>query len=404
MRFTFIDKENLCLYEDGRITRLESAYIASYREMATRDKKNKEWKKNSDAMLYDNFFEGRESVNAYLYALSPTTEPEKLVYTFSVNESSGVYFKYLDDEKKTEAHAVSSNEETFLDIAVTRSGEMLGTVQRAPYSTSIAVFSKDGGDYKCLTGGDSKDEHPYPCGDGGILFNSYGVGRDLNGEFMRYAPSEILKIYPRSMQLETVLSDEKYSFIKPMVGADGSLYCIRKPADDKERGGNILVKMLLIPVRIIEAIIGFVSMFVNIFAGKPLVDGKGKTRSGGGAAKNADGKQIFLHNHMLNVEKELKKNEKEQDGGFIPRGWKLVKFALDEAQQIHGTPQELASGVADYCLAEENGEELLVYTNGKRIFSLTAQGEKRKLASAEFCVSVGALLRGNTADELFGDL
>ncbi len=404
MKFTFIDKENLCVYEDGKITRLESEYITRYRESAMRDKKNKEWKKNSDAMLYDDYFEGRDAVNATLYALSPTTEAEKLVYAFSVNESSGVYFKYTDDEKKTEAHAVTSNEETFLDIVVSASGEIAGTVQQAPYTSSIALFSKDGGDYKCLTGGDSKDEHPFLCADGSILFNSYGVGRDLNGEFVRYAPSEILRLSPRSMQMDTVLSDEKYSFIKGMVGPDGSLYCIRKPSDDSERDGNIFLKILLIPVRIIEALIGFVSLFVNIFAGKPLVDGKGKTRSGGGAAKNADGKKIFLHNHMLNVEKELKRNEKEQDGGFIPRSWKLVKIPQNtadfEREYDHGAAVELASGVADYCLIE-NG---VVYTNGKRVFALSDAGERTKLATTDFCVFVGALQPGTETDELFEGL
>ncbi len=407
MKFTFIDKETLCTYEDGKVTKMDSTYVTQYRETSTRDQKNKEWKKNSDAMLYEDFFNSNGRVDVTIHALSPTTEPNKLVYAFSVNESSGIYFKYTDDEKKTEAHVVSSNEENYLDIVVTESGDIAGCVQQAPMTSSIAVFSKDGGDYKCLTGGDSKDEHPFFTPDGNILFNSYGVGRELNHEFVKYMPSEILKLNVRSMEIDTLLSDGKYSYVKPMLDGEGNLYCIKRPSEERS-DGNVFVKILLVPVRIVEAIIGFVSMFVNIFAGKPLVDGKGRSNTGGGAARNADPKTVFVQNHMLNVEKELKRNQKEEDGGFIPRSFKLVKIPKNtddfEAQYIPGMAVELASGVADYCLLEENGEKIFLYTNGKRIFKVNEKGERKKLVNTDFCIKLGALQKGAQEDDFFGRL
>ena len=408
MKFTFIDKENICVYENGKTEKYESGYVKRYRETSERDLKSKEWKKNSDAMLYDDYFEGDRRIMVSIHSVSPTLEENKLVYSFSVNESSGIYYKYTDDEKKTEAHLISSSEENFKDIVVSKRGELGGSVQRNSFNSDIAVFSKDGGDYKLVTGGDSKDENPFFGENGEIFFNSYGVGRDVNNEFVKYMPSEILKLNVRSMQIDTLVSDEKNSYIKPIFDKDGNLYCIRKPGEEKEKS-NVFLNILLVPVRIVEALIGFVSMFVNIFAGKPLVDGKGKTRSGGGAAKNADEKKVFIHNHMLSVEKELKNNAKEQDGGFIHRSWKLVKIKKNDddfsVQYDHGIAEELASGVADFCLIEENGEKILIYTNGKRIFEIRENGEKKKLLNTDFCVKLGAVQSyGNTSDDLFDRL
>ncbi len=408
MKFTFIDKENLCIYDGGKTAIFSSSHIARYRETATRDQKSKAWKQNSDAMLYDDFFNRNERVEVNINALSPTLEENKLVYSFTVNESSGIYYKYTDDEKKTEAHVISSNDEVFSGVVVSKNGEMGGVVQSNALNSNVAVFSKDGGDYKCLTGGDSKDENPFFGKNGDIYFNSYGVGRDLSNEFVKYMPSEILKLNVYSMQIETLVADGRNSYIKPVLDSEDTLYCIRKPGEEREKS-NPIISILLMPVRIIEAMIGFVSMFVHIFAGKPLVDGKGKTNSGGGAAKNADTKKIFVHNHLLNVEKELKRNQKEQDGGFIPRSWKLVKISKNQddfsAQYDHGMAQELASGVVDFCLLEENGEKILVYTNGKRIFALRENGKKEKLAHTDFCVSLGAVQSySSDGDDLFGKI
>lgn len=395
MKFTYIDKENLCVYTDGSIQKLESEYILRYRENLKRDKRNKEWKKNTDAMMYDDYFFEGESIIVSMYSISPTLEENKILYSFSVNETSGVYYKYTDDEKKTEAHFITSSEENFKDILMNRNGVIVGTVQKDPLTADIAVFSPQGGDYKCITGGDSLDENPFAVENGVFFYNSYGIGRDMNNDFVQYIPSEILKINTRSMEVETVISDEKNSYIKPVLDAEGNLYCIQKPGIEKEKN-NVLLDILLIPVRIIQAIIGFISMFVRVFTGKPLINGKGKTSNGGSAAKNADEQKIFIHNHLLNVEKELKRNQKTEDSGFIPHSWRLVRFKKSTDGDFFNTQydikngEELAKGVADFCITDE----AVVYTNGKRIFELRFEdGEikKKKLLNTDFCIKISAI-------------
>jgi len=401
MKFTFIDKEELCVFEDGDVRRYESGYISRYRENSKREQKNREWKKNSDRMLYEDYLENTEPVVAEITSLSPTAEKNKLLYTFTVNETSGIYYKYTDDEKKTEAHFLSSNEETFRDLAVNKSGDIVGTVQKDSVTSDVAVFSKSGGDYKRVTGGDSKDENPFYVGNGEILFNSYGVGRNYENEFIAYMPSEILKLNTRSMEIETLVSDGKNAYIKPILDKDGNLYCIRKPNEEKEKKGGFL-SVLLIPVRIVEAIVGFISTFVNIFTGKPLVEGNKRTRGGNSAAKNANQNKVYLHNQTIQIDKELKRNEKTEESGFIPRSWKLIRIKKSDdlftAKYDLASAEELAHGVADYCVTAENE---VIYTNGKRIYAITEVG-KKKLLNVEFCLRVTSLqpTTGNLFDEL----
>ena len=176
----------------------------------------------------------------------------------------------------------------------------------------------------------------------------------------------------------------------------GNLYCIRKPGEERQ-GENAFLQILMIPVRIVEAIVGFVSAFVACFAKKPLVSGGSAqtVSSGGDVVKNGgDPKKMLVNNHLINVEKELKRNGKKEEYGFIPKTWTLVRLKQDENGKYEGE-YELARGVADYCIVEENGETLLVYTNGKRVFALKEDKDgtlsKKKLFETDCCVKVNAL-------------
>ena len=395
MKFTFIDKENLCVYTDGAVQKLDSEYAVQYRERTKRENRNKEWKKNSDAMMYDEFFPDNDSVSVSITSISPTLEDNKIIYSLSINETSGIYYKYTDDEKKTEAHFLSSNEVNYHQISVFGNNAILGTVQKDLLTMDLAVFSMQGGDYKTITGGDSLDENPFLASNHEILYNSYGIGRNMNNEFVKYMPSEILKLNTRTLEIETVLTSDQYSFVKPVLDSEGGLYCIRKPSEEKERS-NVLLDILLIPVRIVQALIGFVSLFVRVFTGKPLMKGKGKTSNGASAAKNPDEQTITIHNYLLNVEKELKRNEKSGESGFIPHTWQLVKIPKTAGGDLFDNTYDkdkaevLAKGVADFCIADNT----LIYTNGKRIFAIDFENgeiKKRKLLNTDFCIKLGAV-------------
>lgn len=392
MKFAFADGEKIGIYADGKTERAESSYIAHYRETAIRDSKSKEWKTmgRTEQLLSEGFYDGGEAtVTAAVQGVSLSADGESLLYAFTVNDSSGIYSKRLDDETRTEAHIVSSNEVDFMSVACNGRGEMLATVQTDLYTSRIAVFQRNSGDYKCVTGGDSLDENPSFAADGKTLFfNSYGVGRDANNNFVEYMPSEIYRLDPDTLDVSPVLSDPKFSYIKPIEDGEGNLYCIRKPGRVKT-GGNPLLEILLIPVRILQGIAGFISAFVRCFAGKNMVSGGGRVAdTGGGAAKNGkpNAGKAFINNNLVNVDKEMKRNKKQADYGFIPMSWKLVRLAREGKEEA-----VLASGVADFCLAEEEGKSVLVYTNGRHIFSVREGERRKKLVDTEFCLKVGGV-------------
>lgn len=400
MKFVFSDGEQLGVYKDGAVQKFESNYIVHYRETAVRSAKTKEWKTQGHAaeLMEEGYLfggRGETSVTAAIHGVALTEDENRIVYAFSVNDSSGIYSKLLDDEIRTEAHIVSANDVEFMSVSYNSDGEMLAAVQVDSVTSRIALFPKGSGDYKCITGGDSLDENPsFDRSGSAVLFNSYGVGRDGNNNFIEYMPSEIYRLNLSTLDVEAIASDPKYSYIKPLSDADGNVYCIKKPNRERS-GGNPLVEVLLIPVRIVQAIAGFISTFVMCFSGKSLVSG-GAVDSGGGAAKNGkrDAKKVFINNNLLNVDKELKKNKKQEDYGFIPSSWKLVKLARGGEEE-----KELASGVADFCLVEENGKKEFVYTNGKHIFSVEEGEKRKKLTDVDFCLKVGSMGDAKAADE-----
>ena len=101
-----------------------------------------------------------------------------------------------------------------------------------------------------------------------------------------------------------------------------------------------------------------------------------------------------MNNTLINAEKEMKRNRKYAELGFIPKSWTLVKLIRNENGTFEGcTEYVLACGVADYDLVEENGEKNLIYTNGKCVFKLTdmgTKGKKEPLFETDYCVKVSA--------------
>ena len=152
----------------------------------------------------------------------------------------------------------------------------------------------------------------------------------------------------------------------------------------------------MIPVRIVQAIVGFISAFVLCFAKKPMVGGStAKAMGEGELSRENKSRKVLVNNHLLDVEKELKRNAKWSDLGFIPKSWTLVKL-IPKANGSFETydEYEIAFGVADFAIAEETDEEkTLVYTDGKHIHSVLDKGETGKretLTNVDFCVALAA--------------
>ncbi len=387
-KLVFCDGEEMRVYDGGKVSSYKSGYITRYRDSAIASARNREWKRNSDALYRGEFFRdgGGEELEGSVTSAFLSGDDE-IVYTFQIDSSSGIYKKYLADENKTEAHVVNSTSCSYVGGSFDGSGTLAVSLKNGYYNADIALFDMATCDYKTYTEGDTLDEDPYICPDERniIYYSSRGVGRDIRGNFIAFSPAEIYRLDTQNVTVDLVRSDPKYSFFKPKF-CGGKLYCIKAPSVQSR--GNVLLDIVLIPWRILQAIVGFFEVFVHAFTGKSMTSGGDNPARG----RKVDGRKVIICGNLIDVEKEAKKNasKKDTDYGLVPSSWQLIEA---ESGKI------IMNGVADFDIAEDG---TLYATNGRRIFEISGNSRK-KIAEASACFSLSCQ-RGvqPEADNLFG--
>lgn len=390
-KLVFADGEKIGVF-DGEKTKLyESSYILRYKEYAETRTKNDEWKFSGEGARfrgdYDTYRSRKEKINAAVNGVQ--WDGDKVIYSFTVNGSSGIYRKDIVNEKSPEEHILSSSDEQISSLS--RAGNLLAvTVENADVTSSVGTLNAASAELKTLTGGDSRDSNPSfsSVSPNVILFDSAGVGRTSDGEFAgKFSPAAICSLNLDTMEIDDVLRDEKFSYVKPRQAQDGTLYCIQRPAKNK-RKGNIFLDILLIPFRILQAIVMFVQFFVVAMTGKSLTsDGENPAKG-----RENNSRKLFVDGNLIEFEKELKRNKKSKDSdyGFIPYSWKLVKIT-------DGKPEVLKSGICDFALCKDGG---LYCTNGRRIFYLK-DGACKKIIETEKCLCVATESFASAPQDLF---
>lgn len=374
-KFAFADGEEICICDEGKVTRYKSAYIERYKDNAQSSARSQEWKKSGEGAIFrGDVMDERELVfESNISGVFPTDNDDEVVYSFTVNQTSGIYKKNLADEKTPETHVINSNNLQFIGGCLNaESGKLVTSVKRGYYNSDIAVFDLESGDYKTVTDGDTLDEDPFVSPDDSniIYFSSRGVGRDSHGEFAGLSPASVYKLDLHRMDLQEIVSSPKYSYYKP-VYYGGKLYAIKAPA--KEKKGNPLLEIILIPWRILQGIVGFINVFVTAFSGKSMTEGGANPARG----RDYDSREIEIRGNLIDVEKQRKKNagKKNSDSGFVPLSWQLVEVESDEV---------IKSGVADFDICEDG---TIIATNGTRIFEIK-DGKSKKVCDADFCIRV----------------
>lgn len=392
-KLAFADGEKIGVFDGEKTTLFESAYIKRYREYAETRVKNNEWKHAGEGALFrgdtDPSRTRKERVDARINGVE--WEGDKVIYSFCVNDSSGVYRKDVSDEKAPEEHLLSSSDESIFSLH--RADDTLAvTVSPSAWgiTSQIGTLGLHSSELKTLTDGDSRDANPFfSTVKNALLFDSAGVGRDADGEFTgKYAPSCICELDLGSMEIREILQDPKLSYIKPKQSADGTLYCIQRPTKEK-KGGNIFLDILLLPVRLFQAIAMFLQSFVMLFTGKSLTSGGDNPTKG----RESNSRKLFVDGNLIEVEKEFKRNKKYKDGeyGFIPMSWKLVKINGNTAEPIK-------SGICDFALCSDGG---LYCTNGRHIYYIK-DGITKKIADTERCLCLSTQSHSTLKDDLFG--
>lgn len=392
-KFVFTDGDKIGVFDGEKTALYESEYILRYREYSETRVKNDEWKYTGEGARfrgdYDTYRAKKETVRAYINSVQ--IEGEKVVYAFTVNGSSGVYRKDVADEKAREEHILSSSDSEILTLHRGAENTYAVTVRGDGVTSHIGILYGASSELKTLTDGDTRDQNAYFSATerNTLMFDSAGVGRDADGNFSgKYAPAVICSLDLGTMEIKEIFGEKELSCTKPKQAADGTVYCIQRPNKEK-RGGNPLLEIVLIPYRIVQAIVMFVQAFVTMFTGKSMTSGGSNPARG----RETDSRKLFVDGNLIEAEKELKRNKrfKDKEYGFIPMSWKLVKIENGKAVPIK-------SGVCDFDLCKDGG---LYCTNGKHIFYIK-DGKAVKVADADMCLSVSTASERNfSEDDLF---
>jgi hypothetical protein len=184
-------------------------------------------------------------------------------------------------------------------------------------------------------------------------------------------PSSLLSLDISSGSLYEMYADERYDYIKPFSASDGSLYYIRRPYSKgrSERAPlGCLLDAVMLPVRLVQALFGFLNVFSAKYSGKTL------SRSD---TKRKAEKDLIIEGNLINAERELKANERggEKNPGIIPRSWELRKLSPD------GTDSLVKAGVLAYRVNEKSGD--IIVSNGSAILRIAPDGKEEKLLTAE---------------------
>lgn len=389
-KFVYADGEQIGVFDGEKTVLYESENIVRYREYAENRTKNDEWKYMGEGARfrgdYDTYRAKKEIVQAYVNCVHP--DGDKVVYSYTVNGASGVYRKDVTDKKAHEEHILSSSDNEILSLHKGANDTYAVTVAGDGVTSQIGLLDGKNSELKTLTDGDSRDKNAYfsPTEPNTVLFDSAGVGRDAQGNFSgKYSPAVICSLNLDTLEIKEVFGDGQISYTKPKQAKDGTLYCIQRPNKEK-RGGNALLEIVLIPYRILQAIVMFIQAFVTVFTGKSMTSGGSNPARG----REVDSRKLYVDGNLIEAEKELKRNKrfKDKEYGFIPVNWKLVKIGNGKAEPIK-------SGICDFALCADGG---IYCTNGKHIFYIK-DGKSTKVASADLCLSVAT--ESDTAQDTF---
>jgi uncharacterized protein YbaA (DUF1428 family) len=375
-KFNFVDGNDICVYNDGKIQRLKSAYIERYKQNVENAAKASEWKKTGSGAIFRGDVQYNDKptgVISNINAAFPTKNDDEIVYSFTVNDTSGIYKKTLSDEESPETHIVNGNDKQFIGGCLNVENSHFATqIKRNFCNSDIAIFNAESGDYKLVTDGDTLDEDPYICPDdeGYIYYSSRGVGRNSSGEFVTFSPSAIYRLDVVRVQVDELVTSEKFSYFRPIYHG-GKLYAIKAPA--KEKHTNPLLEIVLIPWRLLQAIAGFINIFITAFSGKSITEGGTNPAKG----RDYDSRKIAIRGNLIDVEKQSKKNasKKDADYGFVPPSWQLIE--VDSGRVIK-------SGILDYDICDDG---TIIATNGRRIFEIK-DGDCKKVYNTSWCLRV----------------
>ena len=389
-KIVFNDRLAIKTLTDGAIKEYSSDFHSNYVDSAIKAAKSVEWKTKGMGARFMREGSAEETYTdsnmiSYFNSVEFFGSPDKIIYSITVNDLSGIMTKDLTADKDSEGHVIHSRENVFCGAYPDKANDKFVTCIKTSYENAhLAVYDVKTDDYMTVTDGDSCDFDATfsRSGDSLVYFASKGVGRDANGEFVKFSHSSIYAYDVFTGDVEEILSDPNKSLIKPKDDGKGNLFYITRPEQKNKTGFfRLLLDIILIPWKLLKAIYYFAEMFTMMFTGKGFTE---KSANPARTMKKSQG-MIIIDDNLINAEEEYRKNLRHKDNfaGVAPWSWQLVKRTKS------GEVTVLKNGIIDYCVLSDGR---IACTNGKHVLIVDENGKSEKIADADLCTKISCFI------------
>lgn len=358
---------------------LDSAYGNSIREKEVRAQQKHSWKgAGNDGSPFGAAVWGKaavaQDVPIAITSICGGREPGGLIYSLE----SGSLCALL--EAKTvevdERRLWNDNRTRIRHLTASRrTGDLAFAILHENGTANIGIKVNNESGVKELTEGDSFDTAPHWLPDEGkkIVFQSAGIGRNREGQFLMLGPFSIQQFDVEAGEMTTLVEEAGYDYLAPRCREDGSLVYIRRPYTPHERVHplRVLKDIILFPLRLLVAIYQFLNFFSTIFTGKRL------TSADGAKARNMDMRQMMIWGNLVQAQRRPKVEEEGMD--LVPKLWELHE------RNSKGETKVLARGVLAYDVGTDGR---IVYTNGNALFLLHPDGRKEHILNEQMIEQV----------------
>jgi hypothetical protein len=221
-----------------------------------------------------------------------------------------------------------------------------------------------------VTEGDSLDQAPswMPGHPDELVFQSSGIARGSDGRVAALGPSAVKHLDLSRGEVTTLAEDARHDYLAPKADSQGNLFFIRRPYGRAQAGSLWagLLDLLLLPFRLLRALLSWLNFFSVRYSGKPL------TTAGGPKREGADLKQMMVWGNLIDAEQAARESLARGDdtADLVPASWQLMR------QAKNGQTTLLAKGVLAF---DCDASGRLVYSNGSAVYQLAPGGGRERL-------------------------
>lgn len=390
--FYYIANGKMYFFSDGKSAEISSGVLESYISKLRSSAERNEWKYNGSGAAFlggeQRMSPGELVGSVFSRAHCIGKHNNQLIYSIDIDNTNGIYRK--SSETGDEGIVLCSSSNAYRDFDV--KGDLLVTTSAFAGESHIGVLDLTTKSFNLYTEGQAKDSAPvwskvdkdkiYFCS-AGLPENHRppeeeqrprGISQMVDEMYasgsVRIGPSALCLLDISLGTLDELLADNRYDYLHPQSSPDGAVYYIRRPYQANASIGEslgCLADAVMLPIRLVGAIFGFLNVFSAKYSGKTLSRSNVKRRDEG---------QMFIDGNLINADKELKANQRRKDKnpGIIPHTWELRCLERD------GTDRLIKSGISAFRL-QDNGEILV--SNGSHILLIDTDGREERLASAK---------------------